>query len=269
MIIMLIVFLVLLTIALVACWLMLHLALSAVALSKVVFSLIVAALLNSELPFLPEREFWSFSIWAVIALVCCFALCRLPRFNCAFQYFCNFGVSYFLTRLMVAICMSIFTKSDTLAIGWEIAITVGCVLVSLLALFSQLRNYKMCDLSKYKAVKYIDRVISSLVYGIIAVLICAVTLAKLDRAPIVDWIVFLSIIALSYGVDCLLFDRLHQLMVKNIDKWDRFVADGQDTYLGVKGAFGSLLLSIWTVGELLTPDSEEDDYYDYYDDDDF
>ncbi len=252
----------LICVALFASLIVLYLALSVVALSKIVFPLLVAFIVNNNTPILSDRPFWSFVIWAVLFLILCFTLCRLPRFNCAFQFFCNYFIAYFITAIIVTICLSIFTDMDSIPLGGEIAIKVGCFIVSVLGLLSQLRQYLMHDISKYKALVIIDRVLASIVYGIIVLLIFSFTANSVWSIPVVlQWVIFIGTIILAYLLDHFLFTAIYNKMLENVDRWDAFVAEGEENRVGLGTLFAGLALSIAFLGTVLAPPYDDDDDY--------
>lgn len=146
--------------------------------AKATVSLVIAFILHSTTP-LNDNALISYGIWAAISLAVCFLICILPRIDCSMDFICRIAVTIFLTKALV----------DTLSqiLGLELSQTGDTIVtfatrlaVIILSGKSLLQRLQEKNLRKFKniAVVTIDRVISSLIYGI------ALYLLLINQLPI-------------------------------------------------------------------------------------
>ena len=136
-----------------------------ILLSKITVSLVVALMLHSELP-LGSSGFLSYIIWAAISIAGFFLLCKLPRFDCAFEFFSKVMVALVVGMLVASFALEQF-KLESNAM-WETITEIGLKLAVLAAsIFFTWQRFLEVDFGKFSNVILvnIDRVMASILYA--------------------------------------------------------------------------------------------------------
>ena len=199
-------FLIPIILAFVICVLVVSIATKAVVFSKIVFSLFVALVINLHTPFPINSQFLSFCIWAAITNACCFVLCRLVRFNWAFQLFCNFTVSYVISELLSAVALSIFLDNYEPTVTSEILVKAVCLVLSIVSLLIQIKASNPRKSLNSTVIKLVDRFLASIIYGVTALIVFSVSINGLWKFSVfVDYAIFGGTTIVTFLVDLYLF----------------------------------------------------------------
>ena len=198
------------TAALYICKFVLFLTTSAVMLSRAVFSVAVAALLHFSYS-LVDNGWANFGIWAGICLAACYILCLMPRFSCAFQFFCTSVVSYIAVEIVVAlfgsIVMLIMGKEYQPNLWLEIAVKVVCGGCSAWALREQIE--KSPEGTDNPILANAERLLASLLYAVSITFLSATAVNNLwSFPPFVNWLIFFGALVVAFLVDMFVFDRM-------------------------------------------------------------
>lgn len=193
----------------IACIIVVFIAIKAVTFSKITFSAIVAFLLNTKSPFFEDEKTVSFLLYLVIVLVCCFGLCLSHRFNSAYMFFCTATVSFLVSLLMVYGLGNIFasligTELEPTVLS-ETIIKIICCISSVVLWRLTISQYDNWDIFGNKILINIERIISSVIYGITFwFLVSTSTNNVLAVSPVIQGVVAFGTMALTFAADYLL-----------------------------------------------------------------
>lgn len=198
------------TVALLVCKGVVYLAGMAVVASKAVFSLVVALVLHGNVR-LVENGWANYGIWAAICLIACYVLCLMPRFNCAFQFFCTSLVSYIAVEILVAlggnIIMAFQHKEYDPNLWVEIVIKAVTAIASAVALVEQIEKSGEGFLNPI--LENVERGVASVLYAVSVTILVMVSMNDLWVLPnLVGWAVFLVTLVGSFLLDMLVFENL-------------------------------------------------------------
>lgn len=177
-----------------------------IILSKITVSLVVALALNATLP-LGSSGLISYIIWAAICIAGCFLLCKLPRFDCAFEFFSKALVALVVGMLLASFAMEQLKLEENSA--WELITEIALKLTVLAAsIFFTRQRFLEVDFGKFSNVILvnIDRVMASVLY---AFAFCAVAVGTLF-VHIPDWIgevMFLTLPVIFFLVDLFVISK--------------------------------------------------------------
>lgn len=180
---------------------------ASIILSKITVSLVAALALHSALP-LGSSGFLSYIIWAAVSIAGFFLLCKLPRFDCAFEFF-----SKAMVALVVGILVASFAlehlKLESNAM-WETITEIALKLTVLAAsIYFTWQRFVEVDFGKFSNVILVnlDRLMASILY---AFAFCAVTVGTLFIHTIPGWIgevMFLVIPVIYFLVDIFVISK--------------------------------------------------------------
>lgn len=138
---------------------------ASIILSKITVSLVVALALHSALP-LGSSGFLSYIIWAAVSIAGFFLLCKLPRFDCAFEFFTKVIVAVVVGTLVASFALEQF-KLESNAM-WETITDIALRLTVLAAsIYFTWQRFWEVDFGKFSNVILvnIDRVMASILYA--------------------------------------------------------------------------------------------------------
>ena len=173
----------------------------AVIFSKVTFSLLVALIVNTEIPLLQDGGLVSYLIWAVIIGGGIFLLCLMPRVNLAFKFSCTACISYICFMLITSIITDLFeiniVPQETLDIVTKIAVlaVAGKALLD----ESGITNLNLFD---NPILINLERLVASVMYGFTVVIIILNSTTYFTEN--VENIILISAIVLAFIVDIIL-----------------------------------------------------------------
>jgi len=156
-----------------------------ILLSKLTVSLFVAMILHAELP-IGSSGFLSYIIWAAISIAGFFLLCKLPRFDCAFEFFSKAMVALVVGMLLASFAMEQLKLEENAA--WELITEIALKLTVLAAsIFFTWQKFLEVYFGKISNVILvnIDRVMASILYGFS---LWGVMVSHLFISIIPDWI---------------------------------------------------------------------------------
>ena len=170
----LIIYAIILILAIVVISLVFRLLVNAIVFSRITFSLFVAYLIARDKTILAGHSFLNFGIWAIIILGIVFLLTMLPRIDTATNCFCTVFVSNFIIALVAVMGCSII--SDITGKQFDVTMTMEIVIKIIIALFTGIQlvdqiKYTISDSSNNAIINFCDRLISSCVYGLAAVIL--------------------------------------------------------------------------------------------------
>ena len=177
-----------------------------IILSKITVSLVAALALNETLP-LGSGGLISFIIWAAICIAGFFLLCKLHRFDCAFEFFSKALVALVVGMLLASFAMEQLKLEENAV--WELITEIALKLTVLVAsIFFTRQRFLEVDFGKFSNVILvnIDRVMASILY---AFAFCAVTVGTLF-VHIPDWIgevMFLTLPVVFFLVDLFVISK--------------------------------------------------------------
>lgn len=137
---------------------------ASIILSKITVSLVVAMALHSALP-LGSSGFLSYIIWAAVSIAGLFLLCKLPRFDCAFEFFSKVIVAVVVGTLVASFALEQL-KLESNAM-WETITDIALRLTVLAAsIYFTWQRFVEADFGKFSNVVLvnIDRVMASILY---------------------------------------------------------------------------------------------------------
>lgn len=182
---------------------------SAVALSKVVFSLFVAFVIHSQNA-LVENAWLNYGIWAAICLAVCFLLCQMPRFHFAFQFFCTAVVSYVVVGMLVKSVVSSLVKAEVPPVLLELAVKAACAVVTVDATVKQMKQAKKLSLLANPVEVNFERLMASLLYALALYILFAVSAFGAWTVPSGwDLAIMIGLAVLAFVADCLLMEKVH------------------------------------------------------------
>ena len=170
--------------------------------------LFIALLLSKYGPLLvPNQGFINFLIWAVICFGIVFLLSLLPRVDLSTRFSCTLAISFIVMELVVALLGVLLGKTFELVTAYEIITKVVCLGVSLFVIFSQ--ECKIASNSPaWFVVRFFDRLLASLFYGISFLLMCSSTHGNWQLTLTGQFIVLIVSIVGTFIADILLFPQL-------------------------------------------------------------
>lgn len=175
-----------------------------VVFSKVSVAMVIAAAFNASVT-LVSNGFMNYIIWVAICIAGCFLLCRLPRIDCALEFFSKALVSYAVGLLLINILLTAILKID-LTLGWQIAVEIGVKLTVLAISAGSLYQRLMeVDITRFSNVIVVtlERLVASLLYGFA----CGTIAVGNLPVAVADWVstvVLLGAIVLAFVADCVL-----------------------------------------------------------------
>ncbi len=183
------------------------------AFSRILMCLLMATGISREIP-LVSHELLDITIWTVLLLGVCYALCILPRTDCAVMVVCYSTIAMlsvlFVFGLLNILVEMLFHIEGIL--DFLFGSPLGPVPFTLIVLITTcvLMYDHMYMLGGRKidsiAVNTVDRVIASVIYGL---LIDSFFLnIPVKDHPVIHILIVLGIAALMYIVDLRIFDRL-------------------------------------------------------------
>ncbi len=137
---------------------------ASIILSKITVSLVVAMALHSALP-LGSSGFLSYIIWAAVSIAGLFLLCKLPRFDCAFEFFSKVIVAVVVGTLVASFALEQL-KLESNAM-WETITDIALRLTVLAAsIYFTWQRFVEADFGKFSNVVLVnfDRVMASILY---------------------------------------------------------------------------------------------------------
>ncbi len=178
-----------------------------ILLSKLTVSLFVAMILHAELP-IGSSGFLSYIIWAAISIAGFFLLCKLPRFDCAFEFFSKAMVALVVGMLVASFAMEQL-KLESNAM-WELITEIALKLTVLAAsVFFTWQRFLELDFGKFSNVILvnIDRVMASILYGFS---LWGVMVSHMFIAIIPDWlsdVIILTLPVIFFLVDIFVISK--------------------------------------------------------------
>jgi len=179
-----------------------------ILLSKLTVSLVIALMLHSELP-LGSSGFLSYIIWAAVSIAGLFLLCKLPRFDCAFEFFSKVIVAVVVGTLVASFALEQL-KLESNAM-WETITDIALRLTVLAAsIFFTWQRFWEVDFGKFSNVILvnIDRVMASILY---AFAVASVTMGRFVTDTIFpDWlsdVIILTLPVVFFLVDLFVISK--------------------------------------------------------------
>lgn len=170
---------------------------SAVAFSKVTFSLAVAAILNTNNPILEGGGFWSFVVWAAIVFAAVFLLCRMPRVNCGFTFFCYAIVASLVGWVVVGLACTMFSAlapHETVAL---VIVRIGSLVLAAGQMFAAHEDGPK-ELFGNRFLINVERAIASLMYGFG---VWFVFFTNVKQSGLVSLLIWFGFAAIAFAID--------------------------------------------------------------------
>lgn len=180
----------------------------AIIFARATLALCIALLLSqSDCILIPNHGFLNFLAWAIISFGVIYFLSILPRADVSIQFLCTMIVSLVVTELVGTLIGNIFVKNFEMTALYEITIKLVCIGTSLFGIYIQGKKLSS-ESSSHILVRFVDRLLASLLYGISFFLICFSFHNNWVLPPIVQLIVLIAIIVGTYVADLFLANKV-------------------------------------------------------------
>lgn len=193
----------------------LAMATGAVVFSRAVFSLLIAIGLSATYPFFADNDILNCVSWMVIIFGVVMLLSLLPRVNNALKFFCTVFISYIAVEILgvmlIGLIYALMGRSFEITLPHEIAIKVISTAVSVVALVKEIKKGpgKFSLRSTNIVLVNIQRVLASVIYGVAAIIIFALSTNNLwEFSAVVNWSIFGGTAVVTFLADVFLMEHL-------------------------------------------------------------
>lgn len=182
--------------------------------SKKTFNLILALILNANSPILEGGGIRGYFAWLSILFVVTFIMCRLPRINCAYQFFCNVFLLFFINKTIYEILFAFVFKNYSTTGLSEVILQFICIILALVYLWAQVAFLGSTIITN-RVLIVIDRICSSFICSVAIVFLLA-GMNSLDVSLFGAIILFVVTYVVTYIVDMHYFEVLQYMTVCQI-----------------------------------------------------
>lgn len=223
------------------CRLIVTFSVKAVYFSKLTFSFFFGVVLNGNVP-IAGSGWMGTLVWTAIVFGIGFLLCRVPRLDCAIQFFSTSIVSYFFTYFLFEFFNAILLKDSVDVVKIELIIKIICAAVSFKATFDNAQTKPRMNLHSNAVLLTVERILASFLYSLAILVICSVTFHNAWSFPvIVNVLIFVGAFAGAFVLDFMIFGNkqsryrhrdIQQLgdTIEFDDPNDRYIDDDEDKW---------------------------------------